>query len=119
MNTYIGVHLEVEGIHRWKGVMETPYKDEMSYLVDFHRHNFIIDCEMKVHHDDRDKEFISLKHDIMSYLRQEFWSTQHQLCWFGDMSCEMIARLLLEKFGLTKCKVSEDGENYAIIINND
>ena len=34
---------------------------------------------------------------------------------FKSNSCEMIARDLIDKFGLNKCEVNEDGENGAIV----
>jgi len=35
------------------------------------------------------------------------------------MSCEMIARELIEHFNLSRCEVSEDGENGAIVTRTE
>lgn len=117
MKTYIGITLDIEGLHQWSGVVDTPYKDEVGYLQYPHRHIFRIECQKEVHHDDRDVEFIAFKHEVQSFIRKEFWSTHDNLCNFGDMSCEMIAKILLVNFDLVSCKVSEDGENYAVVTN--
>ena len=117
MKTFIKVNLDIEGTHQWSGVVDTPYKDEVGYLQYPHRHIFKIMCKKEVFHDDRDIEFIAFKHEITSYLRQEFWSTHDGLCVFGEMSCEMIAKMLCLKFNLVECEVSEDGENGAIVVN--
>lgn len=130
MKTEVFCTLQVEGTHNWPGC---PY-DEVAYLRDMHRHVFHIKAYKEVFHDDRDQEFIMLKHGIHRYLVGKYWggwTTQHWkdpisdessgqqggqgLCTFGAMSCEMIARELIEHFGLSKCEVNEDGENGAVL----
>ena len=49
----------------------------------------------------------------MEYLRTKYYDGE--CLKFVKMSCEMIAKELLEKFDLTKCEVSEDNENGAIV----
>lgn len=117
--TYIGVKLVVEGLHSWPGVFQSEYATEASYLQSLHRHNFGIECQVKVNHNERDKEFICFKHEIISYLKQQFWNNTFQLCNFEGLSCESIAHILMEKFNLTMCKVDEDGENYAVVYKRD
>ena len=104
------VTLQVEGIHCWP---ECPF-DEVDYLRTPHRHMFHIKAQKLVTHSDRDVEFIMLKHRIYEYLRIEY-GTNFDVCLFGSRSCEMIAKELIEEFELTKCEVSEDGENGAIV----
>lgn len=111
--------LQVEGIHRWK---DCPF-DEVFFLRDFHRHLFHIKAYKTVTHSDRDVEFIMLKREIQDYLATMYtvqWgktitAQDRPLHLFGDRSCEMIAKDLIEKFGLSQCEVNEDGENGAIV----
>lgn len=110
--------LQVEGTHNWP---ECPF-DEVAYLRDPHRHVFHIKAHKIVNHDDRDQEFIMLKHQILSYFTLKYYNTERyhiagsDVHEFGAMSCEMIARELIEEFNLCRCEVSEDGENGAILI---
>ena len=103
--------LQIEGIHNWPGC---PF-DEVAYLRDPHRHLFFIKAYKAVNHDDRDTEFIMLKHEIQQYFRHNYYKSHLKCCLFGAMSCEMIARELIDNFGLTRCEVSEDNENGAIL----
>ena len=110
--------LQVEGIHNWP---ECPF-EEVVYLRDLHRHIFHIKAHLVVNHDDRDTEFIMLKHQIEHYLLNKYANLEQdghfmddRVCIFGARSCEMIARELIEEFGLCRCEVSEDGENGAIL----
>lgn len=103
--------LEMEGIHNWPGC---PF-DEVGYLRDPHRHMFHITAFVNVSHDDRDVEFIMLKHEIKEYLYDKYWDDEHKCLWVGSMSCEMIAAELIDKYNLCKCIVSEDGENGAVL----
>lgn len=103
--------LQVEGLHHWPGC---PF-DEVAYLRDPHRHVFHIKAHTIVGHDDRDVEFIMLKHEIARYLEEKYWNEELKLHLFGAMSCEMIARELMETLHLSRVEVSEDGENGAVL----
>lgn len=111
--------LHIEGTHNWPGC---PF-DEVAYLRDPHRHMFHIKAYKPVSHSDRDVEFIMLKHQINKHLIGKYWSSWEEseiaagtgLCEFGAMSCEMIAEELIGEFDLSKCEVSEDGENGAVV----
>lgn len=104
-------NLQMEGLHDWPFC---PF-DEVGYLRDLHRHMFHITAFVAVSHDDRDTEFIMLKHKIQEFLFDKYWHDQYKCLFFGTMSCEMIARQLIEFFQLTKCIVSEDNENGAVL----
>jgi hypothetical protein len=95
-----------EGIHCWP---ECPF-EEVKYLRDPHRHIFHIKAHKQVFHDDRDVEFIMLKHQVETYLRDTYPRGR-----MGLTSCEMLGRELMNKFGLIEVEVSEDGENGAIV----
>lgn len=96
-----------EALHNWP---ECPF-EEVAYLRDPHRHIFHIKAYKQVNHDDRDVEFIMLKHDISFYLRSTYPGKN-----IGAKSCEMLAQELILEFGLSRCEVSEDNENGAIVI---
>lgn len=102
--TSIIVNLQLEGVHQWSAC---PI-EEVSFLRYPHRHVFHICCKKPVGHDDRDIEIIQLKHRIQEYLA--FACPDGQL---GEKSCEMLARELATRFGLSYCSVLEDGENGA------
>ncbi len=105
--------LQVEGLHNWTNC---PL-EEVDYLRVPHRHMFHIKAYAAVSHADRDIEFICLKHRIQEYFHaSKYWDDTRKLCNFGSMSCEMIARELIEHFNLTECEVSEDGENGARLV---
>jgi hypothetical protein len=106
--------LEVEGIHNWPGC---PF-DEVAYLRVPHRHMFHIKAFKLVTHSDRDVEFIMLKRQIKEYLLNAYADRDENnpfICQFGAQSCEMIAQELIDEFGLSRCEVSEDGENGAVL----
>ncbi len=111
MKTEVYCTLQIEGLHHWP---ECPF-EEVAYLRDLHRHVFHIKAYKLVTHSDRDIEFIMLKHKITSWLEVQYYSGAAKCCLFGPMSCEMIAEELITEFELSKCEVSEDGENGAIV----
>jgi len=114
MNTEVYCTLQMEGIHHWPGC---PF-EEVAYLRNLHRHVFHIKAHMIVTHSDRDVEFIMLKNQIADYLVETYadhTATNTTILQFGAMSCEMIARDLIEALSLSRCEVSEDGENGAIV----
>jgi len=111
--TNIIVKLEVEGIHCWPAAKEVF--PEVGFLSDKHRHTFYITCKKRVSHGDRDVEFIIFKRDILEYLRGEYLDEDVRCHNFESMSCEMLARELMDKFDLRYCSVFEDNENGAEI----
>lgn len=104
MKTRVWVTLQKEALHCWP---ECPFV-EVEYLRRRHRHVFHIRCEIEVRHDDRDVEFIRWKQAIGCELDRLGYD-------LGRMSCEALAKLLLEKFQCCLVEVSEDGENGASV----
>jgi hypothetical protein len=105
-----------EALHCWA---KCPI-DEVSYLRDMHRHMFYVKAFVEVNHDDRDVEFIQLKHNMQAYLMQKYPHDQlspFPVLVLQSMSCEMLAQDLLERFNLVRCEVNEDNENGAIVYN--
>jgi len=114
MRVNIIINLQVEGIHCW------PDAGQFDVTVQFleypHRHIFHITCEKSVTHDDRDIEIILFKRAVRDYLEITYMSPTYAMLDFGNMSCEMIARLLVKDFNLESCTVLEDGENGAKVM---
>ena len=104
MTIKIFVTTRFEGFHRWPSA-----PDEVAFLRERHRHIFHVRAERVVSHDDRDVEFILFKREIECGIREA--NTDETLDW----SCERWASYLLERFELSKCEVSEDGENGAVV----
>lgn len=98
--------VQYEATHSW----DSCNIEEVSYLKNEHRHVFYIVAYKKVNHANRDTEFIVLKHKIENFLRRTYPTRQ-----LGSMSCEMLAEKLCERFDLSKCDVSEDNENGAVV----
>ena len=80
-----------------------------------HRHIFHIEAKKEVFHDDRDVEFIMFKRDLQDYLKQMYYKPDMRTHMFGAMSCEMIAKIILNQFNCTAVTVWEDLENGAIV----
>lgn len=106
MKTNIIINLQHEAVHQWSGCD----LEEVLFLKFPHRHIFHICCKKEVTHDDRDVEIILLKRKVKKYLEDMYPKT------FGDMSCEMIAKELVNIFELEYCSVLEDNENGAEVI---
>ena len=121
MRRAITVKTSFEGIHCYP---EAP--DEVSYLRLPHRHMFGVGVTVEVFHNDREIEFIMLKHIINRWL--DVQRDDNDGVWHMErLSCEqvacMVADLVNEKFGVTKdgkvraicVTVDEDGENGATV----
>lgn len=109
MKTRLVINLQVEGLHYWKDAKtKLP---EVGFLSHPHRHIFHIQLTMEVNDLDREIEFINFKHNVLDYISNK-WS-EFGICDFKGMSCEMIAKDLLETFQAKKVSVMEDGENGA------
>lgn len=101
MKIEIVVTFQFELIHRWPAC-DVP---GMEFLKNPHRHLFHGTAWKVVQHEDREIEIIDFKHKIEAFMRAA-WSTDH-------LSCESIARRIVEVFGLSRCRILEDGENGA------
>lgn len=105
----IRVRNQFEVVHRWP---KAP--TEVAYLRHPHRHIMHITTDIDVAHNDRELEFIMVKHYIDSVLREALMST--------TVSCEDIATFAVErlqaKYGkhrYYRVLVEEDGENGAMV----
>jgi hypothetical protein len=107
--------LQFDAVHNWPGC---PI-EEVAYLRDPHRHMFHVKAYKAVNHDDRDVEFIWLKHRISEFIQEEYKADTAygpSTLNLGATSCEMLAVKLIEKFELSRCEVNEDDENGAIVV---
>lgn len=118
MKTIIGVKLSVEGMHYYSDASE-KHGLPMKFLEFPHRHMFHIEVRVSVKHDNRDKEFILLKREVIKYLHTKYYQEALNALDFGKMSCEMIAKDLMHAFHADSVKVSEDNENYALVSLED
>jgi len=112
--TTVFVTLQLEGLHCFPKAGELF--PDVHFLSSLHRHIFNFKLEKEVFHDNRDTEFIMFKRDVNDYLYDKYYSNAYNCLHFSNMSCEMIARELIEGFECLSVEVSEDGENGAKII---
>ncbi len=111
--TTVVVTFQVEGAHCWEDAKK--YFPEVGFLSDRHRHMFHFKVYMPVNHDDRDIEFIIFRRKVIKYLHDLYYIEDTKMYEFGHMSCEMIAKEILNEFNASKVEVWEDNENGAII----
>lgn len=107
----IYVTFQQEFIHRYP---DAP--DEVAYLRDFHRHVAHIRVDIEVYHNERELEFIMVKHAISQYVSELVRTVK-------DNSCESIAENIIEfvkkTYGDNRdiiVEVSEDGENGCVLM---
>lgn len=114
--TLVFCNTSFEGVHCYP---EAP--EEVSYIRVPHRHIFNVRVDMEVFHDDREIEFIMLKHRVNSFISRfanPIWN-------MGHMSCEQVANMVIEFLKAKYRKrfiavtVDEDGENGACVIDAD
>ena len=105
--TYVWVKHQFESLHFWPNA-----PDQVDFLKHYHRHMFHVELRVRVSHDDRDVEFITLKKELVEFCRSLTGCVYHK-------SCEMLAGEILEDFAqrytVARVAVSEDGENGAIL----
>lgn len=118
----ITVRTQYEGIHCWP---EAP--DEVGFLQHSHRHIFQIRVNIEVEHNDRDVEFIMVKHRIDNWLKSKYnvtgaYNSEGNVWDMGRMSCEEVAEQVIEVIcdfvgphRTVTVFVSEDGENEAMV----
>lgn len=105
-----------EGIHNFPAA-----PPEVAYLASPHRHTFNIRAEVEALDDDREVEFIMMKHEIEKAITLWSHPNSDDRVWnMGSMSCEQlsirIAKLLDELYCKSSLRlivvtVDEDGEN--------
>jgi hypothetical protein len=115
IKTSIWVTFQKEGVHRYPAAASDPKLAAVSFLASEHRHIFHFRVELEVFHDDRDVEFILLKRELEGL----YTAGTLQL---NNMSCEMIARELLDYIKTyypgrdSTIQVSEDNENGCTLV---
>ena len=104
---YVYITTQTEFIHQYK---DAP--DEVFYLRNLHRHIAHIKIKIQVFDNDREIEFIMLKHSIDNFIRTNLTDK------FNNISCEQLSELLLDyiitNYGTNReveIIVSEDNEN--------
>lgn len=117
MRKTIIVKTAFEGVHNYPNAPEP-----VAYLRNMHRHMFHVEVEMDVFHDDREVEFIMMKHQIDDYIKSFANLNEDGVWMLGASSCEKIATCIGEFLQSVYCEVkkrsisvlvSEDGENGA------
>lgn len=114
MQTRVFCTTKFEGVHCYPSAPE-----EVRYLAWEHRHIFGVRVEMDVFDDDREVEFIMLKHKVEHAIK--CLAPDGKL---GSLSCEQIAKAIVGYLIDMYCAntqrhiivtVDEDGENGAIV----
>lgn len=106
LNTTVETYNEIIGYHYWKDAPE-----EVAFLRNNHRHRFEIRCWFPVTHDDRQIEIFLQERAIEAYLKGQY-GDEMQL---GGMSCEMLAKQLIDVFHCESVEVLEDGRGGAYV----
>jgi hypothetical protein len=115
IKTSIWVSFQKEGVHKYPAAASDPKLAAVSFLANEHRHIFHFRVELEVFHDDRDVEFILLKREL-----EGLYNTG--TLQLNNMSCEMIARELLDYINQyypgrdSTIQVSEDNENGCTLV---
>ena len=104
MRTLVITDQDVIGFHQWEGALP-----EVKFLKYKHRHIFRIRCAFEVGHDDREIEIFIQEDKIRRYLHKKYLTP----CHFWGMSCEMIAKELLQEFDAVWVEVFEDNRGGA------
>lgn len=110
LSTSVETVNRIPGTHRWE---EAP--SEVAFLRTSHRHVFVVRCSFPVSYS-RQREFYLLETKIDEWFDEHFTRDAVGSFIFGGMSCEDIAtQLLLDFDGMEWCRVSEDGEEAAVV----
>lgn len=100
-NTVI-VQFDIEGFHFYKGAPQ-----QVSFLENNHRHTFTFKAGYSVTDLNREREIFICRDELIEYLNEAYGYP----CMFGGMSCEMIAKEILEfamEDGMVWCEVWEE-----------
>lgn len=102
MQTTVITQIEIGGFHHY------PNAPKKVYFLSFnHRHTFKVKCGYLVEDLNREREIFLCRDEVESYLYEAYGNP----CQFGPMSCEMIAKEVLEFGqcdGMIWCEVWEE-----------
>jgi hypothetical protein len=131
--SYITTTFDVSGLHWFPGAGSSADFDDVSFLAWMHRHKFIFEVMVDVRHDERDVEFLQFQtickggvynmDGAYKDANREPTNVYSVDVVFGPKSCETIGSELIDyilkyygdRFNVVQVKVSEDGENSAIV----
>lgn len=102
MKNIVIIQFEIEGFHNYPNA-----PDKVNFLSNNHRHTFIIKSGYKVSDLNREREIFICRDIVKNYLEESFGVP----CQFKNMSCEMIAKEILEfaiEDGMVWCEVWEE-----------
>lgn len=115
MQTQVFCKTKFEGIHCYPDAPK-----EVKYLRKPHRHIFGVEVQMDVFSDDREVEFIMLKHKVDNWFRSH--CNKEGIWKMETLSCEQVGKKLLtyleSEYGTNRqmiITVDEDGENGAYV----
>jgi hypothetical protein len=107
MKTQVIIQFDVEGFHCWENAIE-----EVQFLKHEHRHTFTIRCGYEVDELDREREIFVERHYVKSFLEGQYLKITPvgDVLHFGGMSCEMIAKAIMQDQGpeMRWCEVWEE-----------
>lgn len=109
MKSIVITQFEIEGFHHYPNAPK-----EVEFLSHNHRHTFIIKSGYQVTDLNREKEIFLCRDIVKDYLNEYYGSP----CIFENMSCEMIAKEILEfslEDGMIWCEVWEENTGGARI----
>ena len=107
---FIEVNTQFEFFHKWENAPE-----EVGFLRNLHRHDFLVTCQIEVYHNDRELEFFMVLHRLESFINDEL---KHMPATTScEQFCEKIGEFLIETYGNRNLmiKVSEDGKSASIM----
>ena len=101
----IFVKTSFEGFHKY---VDAP--EEVSYLRQLHRHIFGVEVELSVTHNNRDLEFIIVKHHIEDFLKNTYKQGETYSC---EQIADDVCKHLIDVYNPKRvsCLITEDGEN--------
>lgn len=112
MQIYVYCQTRFIGFHRWPDAPEN-----VDYLKSLHRHEFHVKVIVKVSHNNRDVEFITLKDQVDDAIK-----CLRQGCFTESSSCEFMASELAGElynkynYLVHSVEINEDGENGALVV---
>lgn len=108
---FVCVSFEKEGTHFYKEAGTDPELTEVSYLQYPHRHMFKFVVKISVTDNNRELEFIKVKHRCLKYFADDFIDIDYKSC---EMLCEDLYHELAYDYGKDRTYIIscyEDGEN--------